>query len=49
MDEKSQIQAFDRMASMLPMQIGIPGKQTHDYVRHGTTTLFTALEFATER
>lgn len=46
-DEKSQIQALDRTAPTLPMQIGIPERQTHDYVRHGTTTLFAALEIAT--
>src|SRR5207237_452946 len=43
-DEKSQVQALDRTAPMLP---GIPEKATHDYVRHGTTTLFAALEVAT--
>jgi transposase len=46
-DEKSQIQALDRTAPMLPMQIGMPERRTHDYVRHGTTTLFAALEIAT--
>ena len=46
-DEKSQIQALDRTAPMLPMRPGIPAKQTHDYHRHGTTTLFAALEVAT--
>jgi len=46
-DEKSQIQALDRAAPTLPMQIGIPERQTHDYVRHGTTTLFAALDIAT--
>jgi transposase len=46
-DEKSQIQALDRTAPTLPMQIGIPERHTHDYVRHGTTTLFAALEIAT--
>ncbi len=46
-DEKSQIQALDRTAPTLPMQIGIPERQTHDYVRNGTTTLFAALEVAT--
>ena len=46
-DEKSQIQALDRTAPMLPMRPGLPEKQTHDYVRHGTTTLFAALEIAT--
>ncbi|MFD4367836.1 IS630 family transposase [Rhodococcus sp. NPDC058521] len=46
-DEKSQIQALDRTAPTLPMQIGIPERQTHDYVRNGTTTLFVALDIAT--
>ncbi|UOG20904.1 IS630 family transposase [Gordonia amicalis] len=46
-DEKSQIQALDRTAPTLPMRIGIPERQTHDYVRHGTTTLFAALDIAT--
>ncbi len=43
-DEKSQVQALDRTAPILPLRPGIPEKQTHDYVRHGTTTLFAALE-----
>ena len=46
-DEKSQIQALDRTAPMLPMQPGLPERRTHDYKRHGTTTLFAALEIAT--
>jgi transposase len=46
-DEKSQIQALDRTAPILALRPGIPEKQTHDYVRHGTTTLFAALEVAT--
>jgi len=46
-DEKSQIQALDRTAPVLPLRLGMPEKQTHDYVRHGTTTLFAALEVAT--
>jgi transposase len=46
-DEKSQIQALDRTAPMLPMQIGMPERHTHDYVRNGTTTLFAALDIAT--
>lgn len=46
-DEKSQIQALDRTAPILPMRAGLPEKATHDYVRHGTTTLFAALEVAT--
>ena len=46
-DEKSQIQALDRTAPILPLRPGLPEKATHDYVRHGTTTLFAALEIAT--
>lgn len=46
-DEKSQIQALDRTAPILPLRPGLPEKATHDYVRHGTTTLFAALEVAT--
>jgi transposase len=48
-DEKSQIQALDRTAPMLPMQPGLPERRTHDYKRHGTSTLFAALEIATGR
>jgi transposase len=46
-DEKSQIQALDRTQPMLPMQPGRAERRSHDYVRHGTTTLFAALEVAT--
>jgi transposase len=46
-DERSQIQALDRTAPVLPVLPGVPEKQTHDYVRNGTTTLFAALEVAT--
>ena len=46
-DEKSQIQALDRTAPILPTRPGLPEMATHDYVRHGTTTLFAALEIAT--
>ncbi len=46
-DEKSQIQALDRTAPMLPMTTRQIEKRTHDYTRHGTTTLFAALEIAT--
>jgi len=42
-DEKSQIQALDRTQPGLPMKKGRCGTRTHDYVRHGTTTLFAAL------
>jgi transposase len=45
-DEKSQIQALDRTAPILPLRPGIPLHMTHDYVRHGTTSLFAALEVA---
>ena len=46
-DEKSQIQALDRTQETLPMQPGHAEQRTHGYVRHGTTTLFAALEIAT--
>lgn len=46
-DEKSQIQALDRTQPMLPLAPGLPQRRTHDYVRHGTTTLFAALDVAT--
>jgi transposase len=46
-DEKSQMQALDRTAPMLPMMPGMPARKTHDYVRHGTTSLFAALDMAT--
>ena len=42
-DEKSQIQALDRTQPLLPMRPGVPARQTHDYKRNGTTTLFAAL------
>jgi transposase len=42
-DEKSQIQALDRTQPGLPMKAGRPASATHDYIRHGTTTLFAAL------
>src|ERR687894_822251 len=48
-DEKSQIQALDRTAPMLPLRPGLAERQSHDDVRHGTTTLFAALEVATGR
>jgi transposase len=47
LDEKSQIQALDRTQPGLPMKKGRAGTWTHDYKRHGTTTLFAALEVAT--
>jgi transposase len=46
-DEKSQIQALDRTAPILPLQPGLAERRSHDYVRHGTSTLFAALEIAT--
>jgi transposase len=48
-DEKSQIQALDRTAPSLPLRPGLAERHTHDYVRHGTATLFAALEVATGR
>ncbi|MGY9067030.1 IS630 family transposase [Streptomyces sp. CAS3] len=45
-DEKSQIQALDRTQPVLPMAPTTPAKTTHDYVRHGTTNLFAALDIA---
>ncbi len=46
-DEKSQIQALDRTQPVLPLRPGIPERQTHDYKRHGTTSLFAALNVLT--
>ncbi len=46
-DEKSQIQALDRTQPILPLAPGIAERRTHDYMRHGTTTLFAALDIAT--
>jgi transposase len=43
-DEKSQIQALDRTAPMLPMMPTTPARMTHDYLRHGTTSLFAAFD-----
>jgi transposase len=48
-DEKSQIQALDRTQPLLPMVPGLPERRSHDYVRHGTTSLFAALDVATGR
>ena len=42
-DEKPQVQALDRTAPVFPLRPGIPARQTHDYIRHGTTNLFAAL------
>jgi len=46
-DEKSQMQALERTQPLLPLRPGVMAKQTHDYVRHGTTTLFAALDAKT--
>lgn len=46
-DEKSQIQALDRTQLLFPIRPGLPARQSHDYTRHGTTTLFAALDIAT--
>ena len=45
-DEKSQIQALDRSAPILPLMPGVPERHTHDYVRNGTTNLYAALDVA---
>ncbi len=45
-DEKTQVQALDRTAPVFPMLPGVPTRQTHDYVRHGTTNLYAALNVA---
>lgn len=47
LDEKSQIQALDRTQPLLPLRPGQVERRTHDYKRHGTTTLFAALDVAT--
>ena len=46
-DEKTQIQALDRTQPLLPLRPGQAARHTHDYERHGTTTLFAALDIAT--
>jgi transposase len=48
-DEKSQIQALDRTQPMLPLRPGQPARRSHDYKRHGVTSLFAALDIATGR
>jgi transposase len=45
-DEKTQVQALDRSAPILPMLPGVPERRTHDYVRNGTTNLYAALDVA---
>ena len=46
-DEKSQVQALERTQPLLPLRPGQPERRTHDYERHGTTSLFAALDVAT--
>jgi transposase len=48
-DEKSQIQALERSSPILPLMPGVPERQTHDYVRNGTTNLYAALDVASGR
>ena len=48
-DEKTQVQALDRTQPVLPIDFGKTEKRTHDYVRHGTTNLFAALNVAPAR
>jgi transposase len=48
-DEKTQIQALNRTQPLLPLRPGMPARQTHDYKRHGITSLYAALEVATGR
>jgi len=47
LDEKTQIQALSRTQPLLPLRPGLPARQTHDYERHGLTSLYAALEVAT--
>ena len=46
-DEKPQVQALERAQPVLPMDLGMPEHQTHNYIRHGTLDLFAALNVAT--
>jgi DDE superfamily endonuclease len=48
-DEKAQIQALDRTQPLLPMRPGQVERRTHDYTRHGTTSLFAALDVKTSK
>jgi hypothetical protein len=48
-DDKSQTQALDRAAPILPRRPSQPERRTYDYVRHGTTSLFAALDVASGR
>src|SRR4051812_3510665 len=45
-DEKSQVQALNRTQPILPLAPGVPARQSHDYERHGVTSLFAALDVA---
>lgn len=45
-DEKSQVQALNRTQPLLPLRPGVPARQTHDYERHGVTSLFAAMDVA---
>lgn len=49
LDEKTQIQALERTQPMLPLRPNLPARQTHDYRRHGLTSLYAALEVASGR
>jgi len=49
LDEKNQIQALSRTQPLLPLRPGLPARQTHDYARHGLTSLYAALEILTGR
>ena len=46
LDEKTQTEALDRTQPVLPLRPFVPERQTHDYVRHGTTNLYAALDVA---
>ena len=46
-DEKTQVQALERTRPLLPLRPGLPARRTPDYIRHGTTSLFAALNVAT--
>jgi len=45
-DEKSQVQALNRTQPILPLAPGVPARQSHDYERHGVTSLFAAMDVA---
>src|SRR5213593_4889438 len=49
LDEKTQVQALSRTQPLLPLRPGLPARQTHDYARHGLTSLYAALEILTGR